>query len=255
MFVTASISDPRSRSAAQFARNGGDSAVAGAPSWQSMCASQSPNAASDLAERIRGTVQPTSEQAGSFKVLADALMRANARIQLTCPTAAATNANDRLDLMAARLLAMRQALSLVLSPLRKFYATLSDEQKARLDTVEPDAPAGTEASRLGAAAGPVGCGEADEGDWPTARIARAVSPRREQFQDLEVLRQTSAALGKFVATTCAADKAKTASERLDAAMKRVNVMRYAVTHVSPALDQFYEQLTPAQKARFASLGR
>ena len=49
------------------------------------------------------------------------------------------------------------------------------------------------------------------------------------------------------------DTAQTALERLDAAQQRINVLRYAVRHVSPALDQAYGTLSPQQKQRFSSM--
>jgi hypothetical protein len=252
--VTARLPNDRSRRGVQFALNNSDNSTDAASSWEAMCASQSPNAAAALAERIRSKVEPTAQQGSAFNALKDSLTHANARIQAACPSAVTMKATDRLELMASRLLAMRQAISLVMTPLRKFYATLSDEQKARMDSADTSAPAPTDTSRMAAASGPVGCGEPDD-EWPTTQIARRVAPKPEQFQDLEVLRQTSAALGQFVATTCAAGKTQTAPERLDSALKRINVIRYAVTHVSPALDEFYDSLTPAQKARFGSLGK
>ena len=90
---------------------------------------------------------------------------------------------------------------------------------------------------------------------PVDLLQRRVRLQGEQMKNFEILRGTFGAFEKFVASSCTAEQAKTAPERLEAAQKRVNVMRYAVRHVSPALDQLYVSLTPAQQARFSSLGR
>jgi hypothetical protein len=257
MFVSASVERQRGqRVAMQVADNANVSSPNAAPSWQSMCGSQAPNPVDGLVERIRSGVQPTSEQASSLDVLKDALTNALGRIQTACPAASANEATDRLDLMSARLRAMRQAAIIVLTPLKNFYATLSDDQKTRFNNLNSDPTNSTDPASVAVTRGPSSCVESEEtANWPATRIARRVTPKRDQFADLEVLRQTSAALGKFVASTCGDNKAQTPPDRLDAAQKRLNVMRYAVTHVSPALDQFYGALSAKQKARFSSLGR
>jgi len=252
MFVTASIPDERPwgpRAATRVAETG--SAQPTTP-WQSKCGQTAPQIEA-LVERIRTRLQTAPEQNAALDAVRDALVQADAKIAKACPDAAATaEATERIDMMAARLIAMRQAASLVLPSLRKFYAMLDDKQKALFDGVDPDQTAGANAT-IRASAGL--CAEAAvDGNWPTAKIARRVAPKGEQLADLERLRLTSASFGQFVTTTCA-DTAKNPIERLETARKRVNVIRYAVTHVSPALDQFYGSLNGTQKARFSSLGR
>jgi hypothetical protein len=250
MFVTAAL--PGNRSRTRVAGNAGSPSSA---SWQGLCGSQASNPAEQFAEQIRNTAQPKPEQLKEFDDLQAALGRAFERIQATCPEAPAVNATDRMDLMSARLLAFRQAMTMVQTPLRAFYAVLDDEQKSRLNGADPVQPVSTGAATSPPPGGAMGCAEAADAEWPTAKLMRRVGIQREQMKDAEVLRGTSDAFARFVATTCAVDKVQTAPERLEAAQKRLNVMRYAVRHVSPALDQFYGSLAPAQKLRFSSLGR
>lgn len=257
MFVTAGVPNERlfrTRGAAQLADNGSGAAQKTAPIWQGMCG-QPPSQVNALVERIRTKLQPTPDQSAALDGLRDSLLQANARIEAACPTAPVTEATDRMDLMVSRLLAMRQAATTVLSPLRKFYATLDDNQKSLFNAVDADETHAVNAP-INVSGPPITCADIAGGtNWPAARIARRVAPKGDQIEGLEMLRQVSASFGKFVATSCNADKAKSPPERLEAARNRVSVMRYAAIHVSPALDHVYGSLSARQKARFSSLGR
>jgi hypothetical protein len=208
-----------------------------------------------LVERLRTRLQPDPEQGTALEALKEALLRANARIEAACPDALTREATDRIDLMASRLMAMRLAASTVSPSLRRFYETLDENQKTLFNEVDDEqVPTANGSIRVSSSSS--GCAEAEaDGNWPTARIARRVAPKGHQLAELERLRLTSASFGEFIGATCEPDKAKNPLERLEAARKRVNVLRYAVMHVGTALDQFYGSLNPRQKARFSSLGR
>jgi hypothetical protein len=256
MFVTAGVPGERfrrPRGATEVADNGSGVARQTTPSWQGMCG-QPPSQMNALVARIRAKLQPTSEQSTALDGLKDALISANARIEAACPAATATEAPERMDLMVSRTMAMRQAATTVLPPLRKFYAMLDDNQKALFSAVDVYEPSAVNAP-ISVSSAPT-CGDgASSGNWPTERIARRVDPKGDQVAGLEMLRQTSASFRKFVAATCNADKPRTPPERLEAARNRISVMRYAAIHVAPVLDHAYGSLSAKQKARFNSLGR
>ena len=92
-------------------------------------------------------------------------------------------------------------------------------------------------------------------DWPAEKIARFVRPTRDQYEGLERLRMTALHLAKFVASTCPAERPRTAPERLEAAKARLNALRYAALNVTPALARFYLSLSDEQKARLNGPGR
>ena len=254
MFITAPLYPPRGRGP-RVAMQGTDNSSA-MPSWAGLCGSQSPNPAEATIERVRALVQPKPEQTKALEDLQPALSRAYERIQSACPAEAVVDATARMDLMAARLLAMRQATTLVHTPLKNLYAALDEDQKARLNAGDVAVPVSNGTGSTPPPGGTLGCAEAaSDMDWPDARLQRRVRLQGEQMKSFEILRGTFGAFEKFVASSCIADKAQTAPERLEAAQKRLNVLRYAVRHVSPALDQFYASLIPPQRARFSSLGR
>ena len=257
MFVTAAIPNDRSRRprvSTRIAENSSGGVEKTMPGWSGMCAQPS-SRIDALVERLRTRLQPNPEQSTALEALKESLLRANAKIEAACPDSFTKEATDRIALMASRLMAMRLAASTVSPPLRRFYETLDENQKSLFNEVDVDQlPAANAPIRISSS--PTGCAEAKaDGNWPADRIARRIAPKGPQLAELERFRLTSASFGEFIAATCKPDMAKNPLERLEAARKRVNVLRYAVMHIDPALDRFYGLLNPRQKARFSSLGR
>jgi hypothetical protein len=223
------------------------------PAWDELCGSETPNAAQAMLQSIRETVKPTSAQQGALDELGAALSRAAARIEAACPERRPANATERLHMMIARLTAMRQAVLTVRAPLRAFYETLDDAQKAALDrgaaaagTAE-DAPAETNAA--------ADC--ATPAAFPQRQLERLLQPTRTQRGEFERFYRTAIGFDRFVATTCPSGDAvpRTAPERLDAIKDRLAVLRYAATSLSPAYEQFYRSLSDAQRTRLGSRER
>jgi LTXXQ motif family protein len=85
-------------------------------------------------ERIEQTVRPTEQQKGALNDLKEASSEAAKQLQAAaCPTETPQIPMDRLDAVEKRLDAMAQAVKTVRAPLDKFYASLSDEQKAQFN--------------------------------------------------------------------------------------------------------------------------
>lgn len=108
-----------------------------------------PRAASSvqlLVDRIERTTQPTSRQQPAFEALRAASVNAAAQLQASCPARTPQTPVERLDAVRTRLQALVQAAASVRPALGAFYATLSDEQKARSNmpasSVNPVAPSG-----------------------------------------------------------------------------------------------------------------
>jgi hypothetical protein len=85
-------------------------------------------------DQLERSINPTKAQRGQFDELKAASNKASETIRAACPTEAATTAPGRMSAMEKRLDAMLQAVKTIRPALEAFYATLSDEQKARLDT-------------------------------------------------------------------------------------------------------------------------
>ncbi len=88
-------------------------------------------------QRIEQVVQPTAQQQSAFDDLKKAAQNASDQLQSSCPTAVPLSPVARVDTVEARLNAMADAIKSVRPDLNNFYASLSDEQKARFNTMGP----------------------------------------------------------------------------------------------------------------------
>ena len=121
----------------------------GAPSAGNMAAACSQGAGSfiDLPEqRIEQVVQPTAQQQRAFDDLKKAAQKAGDQLQASCPTAVPKSPVARIDTVEARLRAMMDAIKSVRPDLQNFYASLSDEQKAKFNTMGPPPKSGSSPS-------------------------------------------------------------------------------------------------------------
>jgi hypothetical protein len=88
-------------------------------------------------QRIEQVVQPTAQQQSAFDDLKRATQNASDQLQSSCPTAVAKSPMARLDTFETQLKAMADAIEAVRPSLKNFYASLSDDQKARFNTMRP----------------------------------------------------------------------------------------------------------------------
>ena len=88
-------------------------------------------------QRIEQLVQPTEAQKTALNALRDASTKAAEQIAAACPREFPASATARMDLMEKRMETMLAALKIVRPAFDAFYATLSDEQKAKLDRGGP----------------------------------------------------------------------------------------------------------------------
>ena len=88
-------------------------------------------------QRIEQVVQPTAQQQSAFNDLKNAAQKAGDQLQSSCPTAVPKSPVARVDTVETRLHAMADAIKSVRPDLSNFYASLSDEQKAKFNTMGP----------------------------------------------------------------------------------------------------------------------
>jgi hypothetical protein len=87
------------------------------------------------ANEIEARLHPNDTQRAALKGLQDANARAVDILSAGCQPQDATTPPTRLDAVDGRLEAMQRAVSLVSEALQRFYATLSDEQKAQFEAI------------------------------------------------------------------------------------------------------------------------
>ncbi len=84
-------------------------------------------------DRIEQSLRLTSAQQADLRALDDANAKAGEILNASCPAGQAMTPPGRVAAMEQRLKGMLQAIETVRPALTKFYASLSDEQKARFD--------------------------------------------------------------------------------------------------------------------------
>ena len=88
-------------------------------------------------ERIERLVKPTEAQRATLDGLRTASTKAAEMISAACPQDFPASAPARLEAMEKRMDTMLQAIKTVRPAFDAFYATLTDEQKASLNTAGP----------------------------------------------------------------------------------------------------------------------
>ncbi|MCK9916547.1 Spy/CpxP family protein refolding chaperone [Microbacteriaceae bacterium K1510] len=102
-----------------------------------MCSPQGAGLAEWRMERIEELVKPTETQRKALDDLRTASSKAAESVKAACPTEWPASAPARLELMEKRMEAMLTAVKTVRPAFDAFYATLSDEQKTRLNSGGP----------------------------------------------------------------------------------------------------------------------
>lgn len=102
-----------------------------------MCDPRGAGLAEWRADRIERLISPNDAQRTALNGLRTASTKAAEIVSAACPREFPASAPARLELMEKRLDAMQQAIKIVRPAFDAFYATLSDEQKARVNTAGP----------------------------------------------------------------------------------------------------------------------
>ena len=211
------------------------------------CGEDSKDVAGWPIDRIEQAVNPTADQRALLDDFANASIRAAQAIKEACPTTISFAPTGRLDAMQKRIAGMAQAVDLVEPPLDKFYTSLTDEQKARLDAAT---------DQTGKSRSLANCGAANAAtQWPGERIQKAVQPSEHQQARLDTLKTAMANAADQLAKSCPASLPATPPARLRAISMRLNTMLESVKSVRSALDDFYSSLSDEQKAQFNLIGR
>jgi hypothetical protein len=99
------------------------------------CDERSPGVTDLPIDRIAQAVQPTPAQRSALDELKDASGRAAEGLKANCPTSQSLTPTGRVEAMEKRLRATLGAVRTVQPALTKFYDSLSDEQKARFNSL------------------------------------------------------------------------------------------------------------------------
>jgi hypothetical protein len=105
---------------------------------QANCSSEKSGLSNLAINRIEDRVQPTDAQEAGLDRLDSALQKAVDTLRQACPNTTPLTPVGRLEVMQQRLEAMIEAANMVRPALEDFYASLSDEQKAKFNRLGRD---------------------------------------------------------------------------------------------------------------------
>jgi hypothetical protein len=107
------------------------------------CDEKAPGVTDLPIDRIAQAVQPTPAQRAALDELKDASVKAAEGLKVNCPIYQTLTPTGRVEAMEKRLDATLAAVKTVQPALAKFYNSLSDEQKARFNSLRsPSRPVG-----------------------------------------------------------------------------------------------------------------
>ncbi len=128
-----SLSDEQKQ---QFEKIGGGTAKESSTNELSnLCSEQSANFTQLPVQEIEENLKPNAQQKTALDQLSAASSKAATELEKSCPKETPQNPADRTDAITKRLNAIIQAVHIVSPALNTFYASLSDEQKARFNVM------------------------------------------------------------------------------------------------------------------------
>jgi len=225
-----------------------------------ICGDRTPGLSQWPILRIAQSVGLMREQRTALKDLQTAAAEAARALKSACPVETPKTPAGRLDAMQERVQAMLRAIDLVRPALERFYAPLSDAQKARFHATASQTSGGDEA--VGSASGenelvPQICTDHPGGlsVQTVDRLENVVRPTAAQRGALDELRTAAARAAQILRDACPVGTPGNPPERLAAMQQRLGAMLDAASMLRPALQNFYASLTDVQKARFNAIGK
>jgi hypothetical protein len=228
--------------------SGGGSSGGGRRFGADLCSSQVAGLTNWPVDQIAQTVEPNDAQRALLEDVRAATSQAVDILKTACPTDLPSTSTGRIEAMRLRLVAMLDAVRTVRPAFERFYQSLNDEQRARINALGPDEQEAQQTQRNLAQL----CNERAAGvaGLPTDRIERLLRPDDAQRDALQELQDATTRASDLLKSECPTGQPLTVPGRLAAMEQRLDTMLRAVELVQPALERFYGALTDEQKERF-----
>jgi hypothetical protein len=213
-----------------------------------ICSGQTEGLTDFPIQRIAQQVKPDQDQQALLDDLKAVTAEALEILRAACPSDLPSTPTGRLAAVRSRVEAMLQAVRVIDPALQKFYRSLSDEQKERLNAVDSENLATAENRQPD----PVQLcsGGAQAANLPITMIEQVLQPKDAQLTNLNALKEASVKADDILKTNCPNEPALTPTARLAHMKQRLEAMMQVLDTVQPALVNFYGSLDDEQKARF-----
>jgi LTXXQ motif family protein len=217
-----------------------------------ICSGQTEGFTNFPIQRIAQQVKPNQDQQALLDELKAATAEALDILRAACPSDLPGTPTGRLAAVRSRVEAMLQAVRVIDPALQKFYRSLNDEQKERLNALDAENLASAE-NRQPDPTQLCG-GEAQAASLPITMIEQVLRLSDVQRANLDALKEASVKAGDILKANCPNEPTLTPPARLDHMEQRLAAMMQVLDTVQPALVNFYGSLDDEQKARFNRIG-
>jgi hypothetical protein len=219
------------------------------------CKDDSLDVAGIPVDEMQQLAQPTDEQRAALDELGNASVEAAQIVKAACRTDGSPI--GRIDAVQQRVHAMLRAVQVEQPAPTKFYNMLTNEQKARLNTLtQKQQGLANGGNAIVSGDAPVaGCTNRAIPDWPTAQILRGVHRTPTQQTLLNALQEAAAKARNILGASCAIEMPVTPPARLAAIEHRLQAISAAIETVRGPLNDFYGLLSDKQKAQFNMISR
>ena len=237
---------------AWVAPEGRSSSAAALTGGTQICSGQTEGLTDFPIQRIAQQVQPDQNQQHLLDDLKAVTAEALDILRAACPSDLPSTSTGRLAAMRSRVEAMLQAVRVIDPALQKFYRSLSDEQKERLNSLDAKI-LGTEENQQPDPA-QLCSGGAQASNLPIALIEQVLRLSDAQEASLGALKEASIRAGDILKANCPYEPTLTPTARVAHMRRRLEAMMQALDTMQPALVNFYSLLDDEQKARFNRFG-
>jgi LTXXQ motif family protein len=213
-------------------------------------------------ESIAQTIQPNDDQRAALEAVREAVNDAADTLSTVCPKTVRGSLGEKLVILSHSLDAIASSLRSIRPAFVTFYASLDDEQKARMVIkISSSAPA----SNAGADARVTVNGQNSSMDlmpdptcnqwagalrnFPIRQIQTDMALSDEQHAGLYEVAAELHRTASAVTTSCPAEKRFTPIGRLDGQQKTIEAFRQGIDEVQPVFLAFEKQLNDDQRKR------
>ena len=219
-------------------------------SARQICSGQIEGLAEYPIQRIAQQVQPDRQQQDLLDDLKIVTAEALQALKAACPSDLPSTPTGRLAAMRSRVESMLEAVRMIQPTLQRFYQSLSDEQKERLNVLDVEK---------------FGVGEIQEPDpvqlcrreslgSNLSTIDRVLHLSDAQQMLFIAFKEASIAAADVLKESCSNEPILTPTARLAQMKRRLEAMLQMLDTVRPALINLYNSLDDEQKARFNRFG-
>jgi hypothetical protein len=210
------------------------------------------------ASQLERSLNPSAAQRAALDQLKSAIGDGVVAIKSACRDPAAPTPVERLQAMQNTLWAVRDAAILIRAPLARFLDALTDEQRQQfvVSIPQPEPPVAARGQRAAVQDELLRhCGMPNPAQSPLAQAEKSLQLGDAQRASLDKLQKKSIEMGRFLMASCLQPIPAAPAARLDIAVDRLTAVLFATSNIGLALNDFYNQLSDQQKAKFSSQGQ